>query len=457
MIPDKGSFNFPGGTDTESLTSFRPQVGATTFSRNLVGVHGGAVYVSKGCNASWSEATTFSGNIADRGGAVSVGIGGKASWAGVTTFSENVGHDLAGAVGVRKGGHASWTGMTTFLGNSAGTAGGAVSMNTCNASWAGKTIFSENHAHKGGAVSVTLSEVSWAGEVIFSGNFARGYGGAVNAWASSLSFSNVAQAARGTKTLFFNNTAESGGAIFVTVDSNVEWSGQTNFTSNTAYSDGGAVGSMLAVDESVLVFKGPTHFIKNEAGANGGGMALLGALSVQFNTTDIAFDGNVANVSGGAVYISATGTGPTFIETRFDANSAQMGGGIFSTGSGTKVTGLSPNEVYYPTRFIDCTFVNNVAHATGGAVNTASGKEEYLGSSFAHNSAGVGGALRLAGEAFLSNCSFDENVSDSDGGPAVSNIGFVSNLTSGYFRGNRFRCEAQHFFIFIEVRRSIPK
>ena len=445
-------FDFHGGNDTKSLTSFHLQDGVTTFSKNVVGLHGGAVYVSKRCNASWSEVTTFSGNVADRGGAVSVGNGGKASWAGVTTYSGNVGHNVAGAVGVREGGHASWTGMTTFLGNSAEVAGGAVSMNRCNASWAGKVIFSENYAHKGGAVSVTLSEVSWAGEVIFSGNIALGDGGGVNAWASSLSFSDVAEAGWGTRTLFFNNTAESGGALFVTVDSNVEWNGKTNFTSNIAYSDGGAVGSMLAVDESVLVFKGSTHFINNEAGANGGGMALLGALSVQFNTTDVAFDGNVANVSGGGVYISATGIGPTFIGTRFDSNSAQLGGGVFATGSGTKVTGLSPNEVYYPTKFIDCTFVNNVAHAAGGAVNAASGKEEYLGTLFAHNSAGVGGGLRLAGEALLSNCSFDENESDSDGGPAVSNIGFVSNLTSGYFRGNRFRCEAQHFFIFIEVQ-----
>lgn len=167
---------------------------------------------------------------------------------------------------------------------------------------------------------------------------------------------------------------------------------------------------------------------------------------------DVEFYGNTASVAGGAVFLSATGIGPTFNGTRFNSNSAQVGGGVFSTGTGTAVTTTQNGDnTYYPTKFIGCTFVDNVADATGGAINTASGRDTFIDTSFVHNSAGVGGALRLAGEASLDNCSFVENISDEDGGPAVSNIGFISNVSFTSFRENKFVCNVQHFFTFTKV------
>ena len=455
----------------------------TTFSGNIADSLGGAVAVSGGGKASWVGVTTFSGNIAEYGGAVYVADGGNVSWAEETTFSKNTAGYNGGAIYMYYGGNASWTGMmtTTFSKNTAGYNGGAIYMYYGgNASWTGMMTFSENVAtYAGGAIISLGGGVWWAGETMFSGNIANDGGAAFvgngeircSSTAKATFISNIATNAGGAlhvwygrvswgaDTLFFNNTADLGGALFVIDGTYVAFEGETNFTANTAHSDGGAVGSSspsdsyaYTVDESDLIFNGCAYFVNNSAGANGGGMALLGTLSVLY-TTNAAFYGNVANVAGGGVYLSATALGPTFNGISFHSNSAQMGGGMYATGSGT----LFERDTYqtmtdYPVTFIECTFVNNAAEASGGAVNTASGRYKFLRTSFELNLARVGGALRLAGETSLDACLFVENMSDSDEGPAVSNLGLISNFTAGYFKDNKYVCEAQNFFSFTEVQ-----
>lgn len=396
----------------------------TVFETNTASVGGGALYLANDSRAYWTGSTGFNGNAAvTNGGAVRVSYGGKAFWAGVTTFSGNSANDDGGAVYVSDGGNATWEGVTTFTGNTA-------------------------YDGSGGAVHVSdRGRCFSTAEMRFRSNVAKLYGGALHASNGDVSW--------GADALFFNNSAIVGGALLLTDGSNIEFSGETNFTSNTAYSDGGAVGSTpfdQTTEESYLVFKGPTHFVGNMGRANGGGIALLGALSIQFSPTDVVFSGNTADVAGGAVFLSATGIGPTFNGTIFDSNSAQVGGGVFATGSGTTVsTDDWENVVDFPTRFIGCTFMDNTANTTGGAVNSASGKDEFFRTSFVRNSAVVGGALLLAVKASLSNCSFIDNISDAEDGPAVSNIGTITNLQDSFFSGNKFRCEAQHYFNFNEV------
>lgn len=396
----------------------------TIFETNSASVAGGALYLANDSRAYWTGSTGINGNAAvTNGGAVRVSDGGKAFWAGVTTFSGNSANGDGGAIYVSDGGNATWKGVTTFTRNSA-------------------------YAGSGGAVNVRdRGRCFFTAEMRFRSNIAKFYGGALHASNGDVSW--------GANVLFFNNTAIIGGAILLTDGSNIEYSGETNFTSNTAYLDGGAVGSTpfdQSTEESYLVFKGPTYFVGNMGRSNGGGMALLGSLSIQFASTDVVFSGNAAGVAGGAVFLSATGIGPTFNGTIFDSNSAQVGGGVFATGSGTTVsTDDWENVVDFPTRFIGCTFLDNTANSTGGAVNSASGKDEFFRTSFVRNSALVGGALLLAVKASLSNCSFIDNISDADDGPALSNIGTITSLQDSFFSGNKFRCEAQHYFNFNEV------
>ena len=140
------------------------------------------------------------------------------------------------------------------------------------------------------------------------------------------------------------------------------------------------------------------------------------------------------------------GIGISFIEVAFVENVAQIGGGVHSTGSGTEVTTNNPMT------FDRCKFVGNNAFATGGAIDSASGQDVFLHTSFEGNKARVGGALRLAGIASIDNCSFEENVSEFGGGPAVFNSGYMSNVTNSYFYHNIFKCGAQEFLHFNEAR-----
>lgn len=98
-----------------------------------------------------------------------------------------------------------------------------------------------------------------------------------------------------------------------------------------------------------------------------------------------------------------------------------------------------------PTTFNGCLFVGNRAAATGGAIESAAGQDAIINTSFIGNIAGLGGALRLAGTAYLDNCSCFENYSDLDGGAAVSNMGFISSMTRISFIGNAFNCAPKMF------------
>ncbi|CAN0581352.1 unnamed protein product, partial [Ectocarpus sp. 12 AP-2014] len=95
--------------------------------------------------------------------------------------------------------------------------------------------------------------------------------------------------------------------------------------------------------------------------------------------------------------------GPTFSDVSFISNFAQVGGAASVFGSGNERGILSP---IVPTKFNRCRFIDNMATASGGAVDSAAGQDNVTNSIFKGNSAEVGGALRLAGTAFVENCSF---------------------------------------------------
>ncbi|CAN0368724.1 unnamed protein product, partial [Ascophyllum nodosum] len=101
-------------------------------------------------------------------------------------------------------------------------------------------------------------------------------------------------------------------------------------------------------------------------------MALVQSLAVIFNSSNTMFSNNFADVSGGAVYLEGIGVGTHFKHAKFVRNAAHVGGGVYSTGSGTTVT-LDNNKKQHnnPTMFDGCSFVYNLAFATGGAVDTA--------------------------------------------------------------------------------------
>lgn len=462
---------------------------SSQFLFNSAGDDGGAVYATRGSKTSWLEGSSyledgadlsrtstlftvdavqtavffFSNNATNLGGAVFVTDDSTALWSRETTFSDNIAHDKGGAVYSRTRSKTIWGAKSYFYANRAQNDGGAVGVSDGNASWNRDVIMLGNTAisGRGGALFVLNgSYVDWTAESVFSANRAASNGGALYAGLSVFISWN-------STLLFLNNNAQIGGAIFVTNDVTAEWSGETNFYSNKAEFDGGAIGSRALNSElssstngvrvvesrgSDITIKGPTKFVNNTSGVSGGAIALVQSLEVLINSRDVLFLYNYAGVSGGALYIASIGVGPIFRNVTFIGNSAQTGGAVYVTGSGTTVTLATSVQLNYPTTFDGCVFVDNFASATGGAVDSASGKDIFSHTKFRRNEARVGGALRLAGTASVDNCVFDENISELGGGPAVSNIGVIYGVSNSTFIDNMLTCEPHTFFEFNKVR-----
>eukprot|EP00903_Cladosiphon_okamuranus_P020904 g19197.t1 len=461
-VDDASSVSWTGDTffeSNEALSGGAVYVGddstiewsaVTHFSENRAASFGesdgdgGALHVSYYASASWSGDTFFRGNYAGYGGAVAVDIGSDVTWSAETTeFENNVASRRGGAFDVSSSSSSvSWTGRSTFANNTAPD-GGCISVRVnSNVSWNAKTFFINNTATEFGGVLFIEDNctASWTGETYFSMNAATESGGAVYVLGSSTVVWE-------RETFFSSNAAgASGGAVFVGFDAEVGWSAPTVFENNRAVVDGGAVGSSLPeVDQasSVMSINGTTSFFGNDCGGNGGGVALMGALSLVVATGGgVTFTSNSADVAGGAVFISATSFGPEFVGVIFASNSAQAGGAVYATGSGA---GVSEEEftskiILHRTTFDGCEFVGNRAEATGGAVESSAGVDLFFNTSFTRNTAGVGGALRLAGTTSLDNCWFYGNVAQEGGGPAVSNIGFVAQFLNSSFADNVFDC-----------------
>ena len=143
------------------------------------------------------------------------------------------------------------------------------------------------------------------------------------------------------------------------------------------------------------------------------------------------------------------------METLFINNSAPVGGAVAASGSGTKITGDTKRGGSYkdPTRFRNCRFINNEALATGGAVDSASGRDMFVETTLKGNTAGDGGALRLTSTSKISGCLFEENKSDVGGGPAVAFFGTSLDIYRSNFIDNIFSCSYGTYLEFDEVNR----
>ncbi|CAN0333327.1 unnamed protein product, partial [Laminaria digitata] len=450
--------------------------GEVVFANNLTGA-GGALWVENS-SVSWNGKATLAHNRAYNGdgGALWVSFGSSVSWSGDSTFFNNSVGGLGGALALSAS-SATFDGNTIFYGNTA-EFGGAVHAFKSSVSWDGDAEFANNVASDGGALLATSSIVTWSGNTTLAHNRAYiGSGGALwlnhgsrVSWSGASMFYNNsavgfggAAVATGDSNLYWSgNTtflscaALSGSALFVLNGSAAEWSGRTEFIFNNALISGGAVGSSFVSEgfnpqTSTLVINGSTSFANNTAGSTGGGMALNGMLHVTFQSPEVLFIGNSADVVGGAVFGTSFGVGPVFSTVRFVANFAEAGGGAYVTGSGNENLNDFESTPVHPTKFDGCQFVDNRATTTGGALESSAGHDHISNTSFKGNTAAIGGALRLGGRTFLDNCSFVDNRSGEGAGPAVDNIGSVGRIANSLFVGNVFDCQRGTYLDFNEV------
>lgn len=428
------------------------------------------------------------------GGGAILSDGGGVHISGATVFegneclsSEETVDTGGGAVLADAESNLTWTGDTIFRNNTASNLdGGALSCShsTCNGT--GTTLFEANSgAGAAGAVTVRMSNFSCEGTTTFIDNVTPGEGGAFFAADGSVAVFYGTTNATG-------NAAGSGGAFGLAGDllpTSLGFTGTTTIANNTAEGDGGGMAMGLGCRAS---WEGAMAFADNVAGDDGGGLAMDGdsLLSIGGNTS---YTGNSAGSKGGAVYANANLQGVTYDGVVFENNWAVIGGAIASYNT----------EESDPNIFTGCTFRNNIATSTGGAIEISVGDHELSSSSFFNNVAGTeqktnlkrmtrrrmpcamfraptnspaklpvavvfclraggGGALRLSGTARMENLVFEGNMAtqigcaalDVTAGPAVSNLGTLSAMTNITFTDNTFFCRNSTYVSYVQVSQT---
>ena len=249
-----------------------------------------------------------------------------------------------------------------------------------NLTFTGNTTFHKNIEY--GAIWGSASSLDFTGTTNFTSNSALHGGGAIHAETNSLlSFNGTSD--------FSHNSAEVGGAIYIHGNSVLTFNGTNNFINNSAVYYGGAI-HIYNIAGNVLTFTGTNNFIGNSVKHKGGGAISTTNAVVTFNGIN-NFINNSANSDGGVIctlpftYNVALNFNGT---NNFIGNSANSYGGVISVDFNTSLT------------FIGTTgFSNNSANDYGGAIYAGTDTLlKFTGiSGFITNKASRGGAI-LAGD-----------------------------------------------------------
>lgn len=482
--------------DGNAATRLFTVVNATLHLRGVsvgsgASITGGAI-AAAGSILSFNQ-TTFVGNsAAGNGGAIHLSGGSSVSCPGGGSFADNTATIDGGAMYVTGGSSVSCGG--SWVNNTAGGSGGALALSGGSAvSWDEEANFAFNAARRnGGAIDVVHgSSVSWANESTFSKNVADIFGGALAAWSSNISWS-------GTTTVTGNRVGEfSGGGVFLSGESSLHWTSETEFTNNT--------GGAIALYSSRVSWTGRTNFALNNSTIGGGALTLFDGSGASWGTerttftdnfgtvggalfvasSDIAWSGNTQYagnraLSGGAIYLLNGSTVGWTGDTEFSWNEASADGG--AVGSTALDSSLNTKEstlaVNGPTAFFGNTcganggvlallggmsvdvgdvavsFTGNSAAVAGGAIfvsGTGIGPV-FTNVSFLSNSAQVGGAIAIVGSGSLKGaadvvppnpttferCRFIDNTAAATGG-AIDSASGQDTFISSVFEGNKAR------------------
>jgi autotransporter-associated beta strand protein len=355
-----------------------------------------------------------------RGGALAVSAGGnprKLTLAGDMIFQENAATNSGGAI-VTGAGTLEFTGNVIFDSNNAtgGTtgSGGAIEFagagqNNERLIFGGTTLFLNNSAHRGGAIFAGVDAtktLEFNGVSVFQGNRAG----------------NIANTG--------NNRGSEGGAIYVdggNSRSYVKFNGSTAFMNNASSSQGGAIyitqGDVIFADDGP--FQGAKSFVFSRnastfgstAGSGGGGAISAGTYGNSGNTSSVYF---LASTST----LSMTGNMAAILygsDTSAGSNNAGIGGAIRAMGGVYLLAGSSE-------------FTGNQARSSGGAIEIHTGGTP-AGSAYRNHGIIYNGntetykyKLQING-----NASFKGNVARRDGGAIY---GFTGNAINMYIGGN---------------------
>ena len=276
------------------------------------------------------------------------------------------------------------------------------------------TLFIENEASfSGGAVFLSLSKdtvVQMMSGTTFLNNNAL-LGGAVYSTQVTLETSYAH---------FYNNSADSGGALFVATVSRLNFK-HSEFRGNSAFERNG--GALIITDSGPQISFSDCVFSRNHAAGNGGacyfGNAASGMQGCQFTE-------NSAHL-GGALYVeNDEALSATVNDCRFERNNGTYrAGGVLVLGltsfrcSNTSFdTNQSPNAgaLYFGVNstasLANATINGNSAVAAGGAMVVADLSDVSMsGCSVTNNSAKFGGAIVILSRSnlYAKDCLFERN------------------------------------------------
>lgn len=207
----------------------------------------------------------------------------------------------------------------------------------------------------------------------FAGNEAV-LGGAINVW------SNGENTVKITDSTFTGNATKShGGAVYITGSKVKTTIADSTFSKNTSGKQGGAL-QLTGAGETTIT---NTTFSENAAGTFGGA---INATNTEVVAKNVNFEGNKADVNGGAIALDGGKASYTQAGGKFVGNSAKKNGGAIRVQNGAALD------------LTNVVFDGNTA-ANGGAVDTfKAGNVKFTDTTFTNNQAGGwGGALRING------------------------------------------------------------
>ena len=295
-----GAAIFLRTTDTEFQSVLEITNGATVYITNSsCSVDGGAVYVENGAiNIGARTTVVFMHNRASSfGGAVCLNSSAININNSKVLFAYNVGHGYGGGV--------------------IGLKNGKLNINT-----GAGVIFSHNTASsEGGAILVLNGTLNFSmdASVTFSHNAAiYSYGGAIYLYNTTIHV--------GTKILFYNNTAVTGGAIhFYYGELNIYFPAVVQFIKNTAQLQGGAIFIETGDQSSIVIGKFSKLVLANNSAYQGGAIYVIpSSFAIEVRSeSSTEFVHNIATDVGGAVYSEVESASPCmFLVTDYSAKIA---------------------------------------------------------------------------------------------------------------------------------------
>ena len=334
------------GCGITALNSTFTFTGNTTFSGNRYKSLGPS-RVGAGALLAINSSLSFSGtnnfinniNSVSNGGGPLVGVGGGAIYItndavltlhGTNSFINNSAERYGGAIYASDNTVLIFTRTTKFSSNSAKYGGGAIYAEmTTSLAFTGTSEFRDNSAFNGGAISVMNNIVlTFNGTNNFTNNSAEFSGGAIR------TSYNVVLNFSGSNNFISNSANHNGGAIYAVTNTSLKFIGTTDFSSNSAKdASGGAIYAKISVS---MIFTGTSDFSNNTAEDSGGAIYTFNNAVISFSDSD-SFTNNSANSSGGAIYaarsISLNFTGTS----SFSNNFAMQGGAIYANLNSTLI------------------------------------------------------------------------------------------------------------------------